>query len=329
MKQVPLDTQLINQLFSIPRDQPAKSANRDSLSEGHPSCAHGPCQTSSSVLPSWAEEAKVLLHGAAGVEFALLDASIEEVRLVQGLSPELSVQVLTCCRNFIRATSQLPTIQMYCIGKRATLAKLPENYGRLFTEAGYLGFWSTSEKACFFYLAPFFDSESSLQRVVVHELGHGFMDLLCAPYQMPFAISEGFARAMEVRLLRDRVYEVPLLPRNWPVPNGNCCPIWAKRWSIQSILAMESLRTVPDRSQCESAYWLLVFLGALSLTRPMLSGFLDRLRMDQVGHSEFVDWLSTMTGDSPQALERSFFDFLCCERKAGAESGTGPNTTVG
>ena len=203
---------------------------------------------------------------------------------------------------------------VYCIGQRATLAMLPENYGRLISELGYRGFWSTSEKACFLYLAPFLGSKSSLQSVVVHELGHGFIDLLCAPYKMPFAVSEGFARAMEVRLLRDRVCEVSLLPHNWPVPSGNCCPIWAKRWSIQSTLAMESLGTVPDRSQRESAYWLLVFLGALSLARPMLSGLLDRLRIDQVGHSEFVGWLSILTGDSPEALEESFHDFLCCGR---------------
>ena len=240
------------------------------------------------------------VHGQA------IGCSREELNELEQIQPCEVHELGQKLQNLLGVRVHIPSLQAYCVGRKATREDLPLGIWKwLKADAGY-GTWLREQRT----MVAVFQDHVSIGHVLVHESTHALLDVLTGGFQYPLAIEEGFARRMEYIIL-------PRGPKS-PRDRGrgrNGCLVESEYMSIAELLRFDGRAHWPHDAKAfwrltRSSFWLNTFLMLLSRDRRRLANILRELWQGGMTSEHAVSqWLAEVSMLTFDDLEARFHQY--------------------
>lgn len=264
------------------------------------------------------------LHTATGlsqmrigfIQLFAAHCTSEELGYLRAINAARFLQLGTRMARLVEATVDIPTIRMLCFGSNATHEHIPPPLRACFEPElpfnhwkQLRAFWAPSMSVVFVR----FQGDMSIERVLVHEVAHGLLNVLTNGFPYRPAISEGFARCFEYALSPKRDCSAWNGQDRGSGEKGRLLD--SEHTSVRELMFFEFRDHMwEDVLSLEpftrSAMWFNVFLRNISERRPSVKRILIELHQKDIQTPDGVyQWLQQATGMSADELERQFYLF--------------------
>lgn len=243
------------------------------------------------------------------IELSAAHCTSEELGYLRAINAARFLQLRTRIARLVDAAIDVPTIRVLCFGSNATHEHVPPAIRACFDPElpfnhwrQLRAFWVPSMAVVFVR----FQGDMSIERVLVHELAHGLLDVLTDTFPYRPAIDEGFARCFEYALSPRRDCSACKGEDRGSGEKGRLLD--SEHISARELVFSEfsdhmwedPLALAPFT---RSAMWFNVFLRIISKHRPGVKRILAELREKNVRTPEAVyQWLQQATGMSADEL---------------------------